>query len=443
MKNIIRLLIIFAIIMLAKAGMYAQATVDTLMNVSIENLRIDTAGHYSEFDIYLTRTNPAWHLWENATLQMAIANAAGGIDYSAYNVQLVDGASEIITGENTAYYKPEIKLMDDRLMLIVTGPDEYYFAKAFQLAEKLRLCRIRLAAKSGNNGSLPTAVSWKAPSNYYQAIAYKYVENVDGLPEYVVEARDEDQIDVGWTTSFSVAPTIPPVMSVDYFTATYVGNLSVILRYGTSSEYLNKGFIIRRGINPDYRIYNDTVQSYNDIPDEIFTVTVGDYRDPHFANTMTGLYNSYTGKHYDPVPDKITTREVEYVYRLYNQTEGSDELHKLATVPLITPNQVIVLASPVPNPFSERTSIRYIVDDDVYLTCEVFDELGRKVKNLADDVNGLLDRTYVKKGEYYAQFPAPELATQGLYEVRFIAYPINYGTFKIAEAFVKTQLVRD
>lgn len=449
MNSILKIFIILAVFFLLRSGVQAQFRIDTIVNVSIENHLIDTAGHYSEFDIYIARVSDVWHLWENATLQMECFDGLSEeIKYSDFCVSIVDGKSEVILDNNVDFYSSKIKLMDDRLMLIITGPERYYNAKAFQSDEKLRLCRIRLASNAPqNHNKLPAFVRWKNPFDYYQAIAYKFVENVDKLPEFIVDGRDEDNIDVGWATSFGNDEQIaPPIMHLSYFTADYVGNLNVVLNYATQSEYKNKGFVIKRAINPNYRVYDTagTEKTLNDIPDELFTVVIGDYRTQKFSKTMSGLYTSLKGKIYDPVPDAIDYRELYYVYRLYNQIDdGTDNLNILATAKLITPNKLIEVAnSPSPNPFSDYTTVEYKVSDDVYLTCEVFDELGKKIKYLADNVNGILDRTYVRKGSYYAQFPAQELTTQGLYEIRFTAYPVNYDTYLGANAFVKAQLNR-
>lgn len=152
---------------------------------------------------------------------------------------------------------------------------------------------------------------------------------------------------------------------------------------------------------------------------------------------------SYTGKEYDPVPDKVTYRMMYYVYRLYyERSDYPDESRIVGTRPLLIPNSVIATAEAYPNPSSGKSYIRYEVDDDVYLTCEVFDQNGKSIKKLSDNANGLLDGKYVPKGKYVVEFIAPTLASQGMYDVNFLAYPINDKSIEISTANVKIQLIR-
>jgi hypothetical protein len=328
--------------------------------------------------------------------------------------------------------------------MMVMGPEYYLDAKQFSMYSKLKLGTVRLIAKDPGI-VLPGRIRWKEPFHYYQATSYKYLEDINLVPEYFVyDPRDDlhkiesDHIEVGWITKFIIDILPPPPMQLDFFEVEYISNLNAVCKYGTMAEFNNAGFVIKRGlVNALY-----TAEELEELPDSIFTVTVGDYRDPEFASRMTGQGTSYTGKKYDPIPDIVEHRMVNYVYRLYYEKLDSAGLNQVATRNLIPPNSVITLANAYPNPSQGVSKIDYAVDDDVYITCEVFDQMGKKIKTLSDNVHGLLDMTYVSAGKYVIEFVAPELASQGLYDVQFIAYPVNDKSVEISKANVKIQLIR-
>jgi len=178
------------------------------------------------------------------------------------------------------------------------------------------------------------------------------------------------------------------------------------------------------------------------LPDEDFTNVVADYRTSEFTERMKGLGTASEGKKYAPIIDKVDSRIVNYIYRLYYDENDETSIKPLATKNLITPNAVITKATAFPNPCAGISKIEYVVDDDVYLTCEVYDQLGNKIKSLADAINGNLYKTYVKSGRYFADFVVPELASQGLYDVVFTAFPVNDKSVEISRAVVKVQLLK-
>jgi hypothetical protein len=99
------------------------------------------------------------------------------------------------------------------------------------------------------------------------------------------------------------------------------------------------------------------------------------------------------------------------------------------------PNSIITKATPSPNPFSISTRIDYIVEDDVILDAFVNDFSGRIVTHL-------LKGAYTTKGQHSIDFLASYNAQEGLYNVVFIAYPIDDPTVEISRAIVKLQLIR-
>lgn len=444
MKKIIKKLI-FSIVILFLSFQIAKSD-DNILEVSLENYIYDGSKGIAQFDLYVSRLSDIWHLWENATLQFEFFDVNSlPINYEDYNIEVDVAQSDIITiYTGVPAYKVKSNMIIDketpsrnRLMIVVVGPVSSIDAKHFIDRTKLKLFTVRLTSKSADI-PLPVVVDWKQPYEYYQAAAYKYVKGINSLPDDVIVANDEDNIDIGWLTKYLTNIKPNPKTFVDFFHVDYLGNLNAVCRYATKSEYNNAGFVIKRGIVT--RLYS--TEEYEDLPDSIFKETIGDYRKPEFADLMSGQVNSHYGKIYPAIHHKVEHRMVNYVYRLYSNLRGTDSLVKIATRNLLTPNAVITLASAYPNPCSGKSSVEYVVDDDVYLTCEVYDQLGRKVRNLADNINGLLDNTYVKMGKYVVKFETADLSSQGMYDVMFTAYPINDKSVEISKANVKIQLIR-
>jgi hypothetical protein len=435
-------LALFLLLIFTDNHVYSQQ--DTVLLASVDNFYVDYAAVGVEFDINLTRTDDLWHLWTNATLQLKLYEEDNTeIDYSKYNITITKNNSDILVDLLSKVYELNAKLMDDRLMIIVTGSENYFDLKMFEKDETLRLCRVRLTPKA-SNAPLPTHITWATPIEYYQATAYKYVAGVDTpLEETLIEVRNNDNIEIAsgvFATRFKNSTERPSIETViEEFRATYVGNLNVVLNWSTKSEFLNNGFVIKRA---EYLHLQDG-ENIETIDDSYFNITVGDYRLPEYKDRMTGLFTSDQGKVYEPIIDTIPMRNTIYLYRLYYHHGGNNQLIRLATDTLLTPNYTISHASASPNPFKDMTQIRYVLEDDVYMTCELYDALGKKVKNLSDNELGVLDRTYVKLGEHFATLSIPpELVSQGFCEVIFTAYPINNPFLQIAKSSVKLQMIK-
>jgi len=61
------------------------------------------------------------------------------------------------------------------------------------------------------------------------------------------------------------------------------------------------------------------------------------------------------------------------------------------------------LSQNYPNPFKERTTIKYCVPDKMKIRLEVFDSDGNKIKTLVDEIK--------EAGTYKVEFSANELAS--------------------------------
>ena len=462
MKVICKIVLSIALFVSVSYLSYSQdlIKVDTAITVLLDGPFVDAREtiRESRFDIYLLRHSNMWHLWQNATFQMELKSFdSTEIDYSKFDIFVDASTSEILTlrdGSPTYSFYPKI-LYDSqrpdmsRVKIMVLGPEEAVYSRLFEDNIKLKLCTVILKAKDMTT-PLPAIVNWKDFKDddiYFQATAYTYIDSVNTVPEYTIVKQDEDHIEIGWITNYVDIRINPPILRLDFFEVEYTGNLNAVCRYATAEEIDNAGFVIKKGRTTIENWFQDSTGAdpRNDLlPDSIFTDVVGDYRLPEFASRMTGLIFSHVGKQYVPIPDTLEHRFVNYVYRLYHKTISDPDgpLRPLATRNLVAPQAVIYAATAFPNPSSGYSKIEYEVTDDVYLTCELFDQNGASIKKLNDDVNGLLDMKYVPRGKYTAIFEAPELAAQGLYDVIFIAYPVNDRSVEISRASVKIQLIR-
>ena len=151
---------------------------------------------------------------------------------------------------------------------------------------------------------------------------------------------------------------------------------------------------------------------------------------------MVGLGTRDYGKKYHWYYDTVDYRGEEYCYALYYK-DFNDIEHYLARACVPIPSAVITYAQANPNPMSYSTKITYKLDDDVILSATVYDLAGKIVKKLLDNV-------YVERGTHILDFDAPisEVASQGLYEVIFLAKPVDDNSVEVSRAIVKIQIVR-
>ncbi len=410
---------------------------DTLAVVRIENT-FRTAPDVLEFDLMLRKSSELWRYYANSTFQFTFPFQ--DYDYRNVSIELISGSSDLtIVSPGVAPYKIMAATLSDRIQIIILGPEKLDDALLIAPDVAVRLGKFRI--KSNDGTDLPDALYWKRPILYYQAAAFKYASG-DPVPDFVLEVDEEDNIDMSNISenfvSYADDASVPPIMSLDYFRAEYRGNLQVALWFKTFTEYLAKGFIIKRAYRMPQR-----GTDLEAIPDEAFTETVADWTKYPHEEMLTAQFTSLQGKEYGTILDNIDYRGVEYIYRLYYQ-DAFDDVKKLATRSLTIPNAVIEYAQADPNPFVSQTRIRYYVRDDVILTCVVFDRIGQQIAKLRDASTGaLIEGLETKAGWHETVFNASDITAQGTYDIVFIAYPINDPTVELSRAIVKVQLMRD
>lgn len=428
---------LFLLLFSVKSNAQIDVIDDTLAVVKLDN-SFRTSQSSFEFDLVLRRSSDIWRYFANSTFQFIFDDV--NYDYNKLNVELLPLSSELLpVTPGVQPYKIMQGTLSDRIQIIILGPKN--IDESFLIApnQAVKVGRFRISSKDGSE--VPDYLYWKRPILYYQAASFKY-DSDDPEPPFMVVVNEEDNIDMSNAStnfvSYDDDESVPPAMSIDFFNAEYVGNLKVNLWFKTYSEYRAKGFIIKRALRVSG--LNNDLES---IPDENFTHLVADYRNQPYIDMLTAQFTSRIGKEYGIVNDEIDIRGVDYIYRLYYQ-DADDNIIKLVTRALAVPNAVIEYAQADPNPFSDLTTVRYFVRDDVILSCYVFDRIGQIIAKLKDENSGkVIEKLETKKGWHTTTFKANELTSQGSYDIVFLAYPLNDNSVEMSRAVVKVQFVID
>lgn len=425
------------IFFISALAVFAQTNeLDTMALAKIESVLL-TDYNSVEFDITVTRVSDNWRYVANGTFQLVFANA-GAIDYRKVKLEYVLGSSELLdVSSGLPDYDLRADVLDDRIQIIVLGPKDYDKTKKAPFPGKLRIGRFKIYTTDGSK--ISEFLDWKKPSNYYQALAFKYSDE-DPKPEFLEEPRINDNIEIAneemYKTIYSSDANIIPSTIVRYFNVEYAGNLQVVCNFGTQSEYKTMGYEIMRGLLPANEIDIESLDN------SVFTDTVATYLSGPYSDKMKAAFTSLYPQNYGPIPNELPYRGIGFVYRLfYHQSNG--EILKVGTRLINVPNAVIEAATAFPNPFKTKTEIEYILSDRVSISAIAFDALGREIKKLTDEKNVLIDNVEKEKGKHKVIFYAPELASQGLYNVVLIAHPINDPSIEISRAVVKVRLVKD
>jgi hypothetical protein len=317
------------------------------------------------------------------------------------------------------------------LSITIAGPEEYGNCAFVPEDSSILIGTFLVATKNGSK--VPDRLMWLQPQFYYQACAYK--KELDSIvqPQNVQwgNANDNYEMDDGPQTTiirYEVEDIPPPEMILKFFAAEYAGLRKVKLDWATVREAFNRGFILRRGIVP---------LSSRDTSRVVFDHLVGTFEgNSEEEKGLIGLGTRNPGKDYKWYFDTVQYRGEEYCYALYYKDFDNVE-HYLAMACVPIPNSVITYAQANPNPMNVRTTIKYNLDDDVILECNVYDVIGKHLVTL-------IPKQYMERGLHEVIFDAPrsDFASQGLYEVVFIAYPVDDPSVEISRAIVKVQLIR-
>lgn len=419
-------------------SVYSQ---DTLAVVTAKEFKLVTKDSL-EFSLYLTKNSETWTAFANTTLQLGFLDSLLFLDSTDYQFDLKPGSSDLpiyTTAGNQlpkSSYLIEQKVFKERFSITILGPEQYDDCVKFNMYQTLKLGRFSIKSKSKK--SLPNYLKWLEPKDWYQALAYK--RDIDSLiasntPFYYPD--DNVNMDDGKNTTFKMNIDQNPEekFSFNDFWVIYTGQKVDSLGWSTKLEKNVNGYFIKRGVRTSiFEI------EYSDI--------IGTWvaSDPKYNPSYISKGYSLTGQVYYPFYDTVDYRGGEYCYSLWanmNRKDGTSFDTLLAQRCVVVPNAVISKANPLTNPFSISTIISLDIDDDCYVDGFVTDEVGKFVDRLT--YNGKpMDKLLMKIGKDYSiPFIASSIASQGLYNAVFIAYPINDKNIEVSKAVVKLQLIKD
>lgn len=425
--------ILFVILSLA-AFVPLLAQSDTLGIVQIYNTTLAKPDSLY-FELRFIRLSNLWDKFANATFVIDFADTNFLINPDSLNIAMLDGTSELKlytqTGGQelpTFDYLITPRVFPDRFSVTIAGPELYPDAK-FSPKDSFFVIGKFVVTPKNSSTILPDSLVWKKPFYYYQACAYK-IDRDSVLAASYLWAQTNDNIEMfdanNLNLKFDVDRDIEPVCQVLDFKTEYRGRRKVELSWRTTCEKNNKGFILHRAM---------MTYDVQDTNTDVTWTEIARWDGPRdLDEVLIGLGTSNPGKGYLYQFDTVPYRGFDYCYRLYSQ-DFHDSVHFVAQSCVPAPHAVITYAQANPNPFSSSTTIKYRLDDDVYLDCIVYDLAGKELMKLIDNVEK-------KVGEHEVVFNAPQLATEGMYQVVFFGHPIDDPMVELSRAVVKVQLMR-
>lgn len=447
MKNFRSILPIILLTVLLSSNVFARKDsrpVDSLAIAAIfetAQISIDTV----EFDLQIYRTSESWLHWANGTFQFRFDSPGFDISEDLVGVHMIEGSSDLnayLSGEDV--YSINCGVIKDRISIFVVGPEKYPETVSIPLDQYIKVGRFAVYTRDGSE--IPNKIKWVTPYERYQACAFK-IHDDGNIPDYLFAVGLNDNVEMyenvdleesrPATIIFKQDDSDPYRFLLEYFNATYAGERRVGLNWKTTSEVDNLGFIVKRGLKP----YG--IEGY-EMADDEFPDIVASYKMAPNEDNLKGQGNSRVAKEYRPASlDFVEQRRRTYCYRLYYE-DFKGEVHDIATDCAEIPRAVIEYANPKPNPFEIQTIIDFTVSDDVIMTATARDLLGREIRKLTlDGSSQVIHNIEVERGDHYIVFRAPELASQGLYDIILIAYPIDDPTTEISRAVIKVQHIKN
>lgn len=414
---------------------------EKLSNVLLNNI-VRYSPDRVQFDIRIQRTSERWIKFSNGTFEFSFDTTL----FSGYdrNVELERIATSLPQNISAGDILPsngyitDIFLYPSRMAIAVSGPPS--FEDCIFIPRDTAFLIGRYEIRSTDGRDIPAEFFWVEPIEDYQALAYKTAEEITFPEKPYLKYYPGDNVPMldrrngQFFVDYSVDDRPPYGYLLEYFDADYVGSREVNLTWKSASEISCRGYTILRyadvGDNPP----KDTIATYKE--NSVF-----------FDPVMISQGTSPNGFFYEGLVDRVEYIGGRYCYELYgNMYSGDNPGDTLLDVDCPTvPALLIADAVPDINPFSVRTTIKYELLDDAYVSVKVYDVAGRELTVLSDDESEqLLDgRAQLEEGFRYVTFKPEETLSTGAYNVVIRAVPV-YETNEIEQGYVdvKVQLIK-
>ncbi len=396
-----------------------RSEMDTLAYVILKD-PIITDPHTLEFSLHLKNHSHKWNWWANGSFQFELPL---NIDISTNEnfefFQIEDEAALINLSEDA--YTQLFAVTDNSFIINIMGPDNYGDCVYVPFDSTISLGKY--AIKSKSDIIFADSIEWKMPLNACQSCAYKAHQDSIALDDItwfkindIIEMSDRKQQTI---CHYKVEKTPPPTFVMKYFQAEYIGNSIAKISWETESEAYNKGFSIRRA-HPD-----NNSSGFNETEFRL----IADYQ----TNPSLAGSENYHGKKYPVIFDTLSREGMEYIYILaYTDYDGF--IHNIDTAYIFYPRSIISYAQPNPNPFSDKTTIEYIIEDDVIMNANVYDIKGREILKI-------MNEEYIAAGSYNILIENEQLHGTGFFELIIIAYPVKESSKYINKIVIPLHLV--
>lgn len=406
-------------------------------NIIVTNV-FDSRTDYLVFDVDVRRVSDDWLLWADATIRLWAndSTALVPLDSTQYSITYVAGSSVLpitpYAAGSMSAFAIDPQFDTSFVTIAFHSPDSAGSAFGLPLRDSLyKLGRFEIRRLDGGVAPLFVSVV-NTRNNRYQAHAYKMDhDSVTGTgAEREIWFQRHDNVEM--LTAYSYVERGAPctVLVVTEFTGAYIGDLKVRLDFVAECELFTQGFFFERSIVTS----NSGVLTFEPLP--LLTYT---------ANPALIACSTCVGPNiYANFVDDVLYRRTQYAYRIASVRAGTGEVTYHDTVFVRVPNAIISNAAILENPFRNRTTVQFNIDDRLTLTAAAYDLGGRLIRYLNDENgNPIINREYPQGVKYLAKFEAPDIASQGLYNIVFLAIPFNDRTIEdLSRVVLKAQLLR-
>lgn len=426
------MLIIFAVLFIALSPLSAQPDVRATLAPALDP-RYDRMS----FDLILRRLTPRWEYFANTTLRIESVDLAptGGFNPAIHTVTFEPDSSDLnLVNYNTPSmtgYHVDYAIVNGDIVVNIIGPDSVDVAHAMSPADTIRLGRFLVT--SNDNSYVPEILAYSAPTDYYQACAFKIDhDSVTGTgsgrnvwfvkhdnPPLVIEFDEQ-------------APP-PDICDAKFnFYGEYIGDLRVRLGFDVTDEHCYEGFFMERALVN--RLDPNTL-NFAGRPQLTYL------NEPRLLSCLC-----LAPQVHEWFFDDVEYRREMYAYRLIGKRLPfyGDSNEVIDTIFIRIPNAIISNARLLENPFKDQTVVRFNADDRLKLTAKVYD-LGGRLIDVLETAEGekVEDKEYPLGTDYRIVFRAPDIASQGLYNIVLVATPMNDVSIEeMSRVILKAQLVR-